>query len=142
MFVTCIYSSVSMLNNSMKCLLMVIYCSLRGFFARVQTSRGLSSASLLLQAAEAVLPKQKRALAVSEFKHAVVSYKRRSKHQNDEEGKLRKSLTGMPIILNMLVILFGSCLLYFFVVSILPFDHDFINCFAFLIITWTVFSWS
>ncbi|CAN6443931.1 unnamed protein product [Victoria cruziana] len=58
------------------------------FLPQVQTSRGLSSASLLLQAAEAVLPKQKRALAVSEFKHAVVSYKRRSKHQNDEEGSL------------------------------------------------------
>ncbi|XP_031503937.1 F-box protein At5g52880 [Nymphaea colorata] len=58
------------------------------FLPQVHTSRGISSASLLLQAAEAVLPKQKRALTASEYKHAVVACKRRSKHQNDEEGPL------------------------------------------------------
>ncbi|KAJ0986289.1 hypothetical protein J5N97_004645 [Dioscorea zingiberensis] len=43
----------------------------------MQTSHGLSAANLLLQAAEAALPKQKKALSVAEFKHAVVAHKRR-----------------------------------------------------------------
>lgn len=51
---------------------------------RVQTGYGISSANVLLQAAEAALPKQKKALAVSEFKHAAVAYKRRSKSQQVE----------------------------------------------------------
>ncbi|XP_042389442.1 F-box protein At5g52880-like isoform X4 [Zingiber officinale] len=50
----------------------------------VQTGYGISSANVLLQAAEAALPKQKKAIAVSEFKHAAVAYKRRSKSQQDE----------------------------------------------------------
>jgi len=51
--------------------------------ARVQTSHGISSANLLVQAAEASLPKQKKSLAVSEFKHAVVAHKRRGKAHLD-----------------------------------------------------------
>lgn len=43
------------------------------------------AANALLQAAEAALPKQKRALAITEFKHAVVAHKRRLKVQKDEE---------------------------------------------------------
>ncbi|XP_074575789.1 F-box protein At5g52880 [Curcuma longa] len=54
------------------------------FLPEVQTGYGISSANALLQAAEAALPKQKKALAVSEFKHAAVAYKRRSKSQQDE----------------------------------------------------------
>lgn len=50
----------------------------------MQTGYGISLANALLQAAEAALPKQKKALAVSEFKHAAVAYKRRSKSQQDE----------------------------------------------------------
>ncbi|RWV97325.1 hypothetical protein BHE74_00020398 [Ensete ventricosum] len=50
---------------------------------RVQTGHGLSSANVLLQAAEVALPKQKKALAVSEFKHAAVAHKRRSKAHHD-----------------------------------------------------------
>lgn len=50
---------------------------------RVQTGHGLSSANVLLQAAEVALPKQKKALAVSEFKHAAVAHKRRSRAHHD-----------------------------------------------------------
>ncbi|KAG1346503.1 F-box protein [Cocos nucifera] len=50
---------------------------------QVQTGNGISSANILLQAAEVVLPKQKKALAVSEFKHAVVAHKRRSRAHED-----------------------------------------------------------
>ncbi|XP_068644826.1 F-box protein At5g52880 [Aristolochia californica] len=50
------------------------------------TDSGISAANLLLQAAEVTLPKQKRALAVTEFKHAIVAYKRRCKAQQDQEG--------------------------------------------------------
>ncbi|CAL9164119.1 F-box protein At5g52880 [Musa acuminata AAA Group] len=49
----------------------------------VQTGHGLSSANVLLQAAEVALPKQKKALAVSEFKHAAVAHKRRSRAHHD-----------------------------------------------------------
>lgn len=49
----------------------------------MQTGHGLSSANVLLQAAEVALPKQKKALAVSEFKHAAVAHKRRSRAHHD-----------------------------------------------------------
>nr|DAD19078.1 TPA_asm: hypothetical protein HUJ06_020541 [Nelumbo nucifera] len=52
----------------------------------VQTRQAVSAANLLLQAAEVALPKQKKVLAVAEFKHAVVAHKRRSKSRQDEEG--------------------------------------------------------
>uniref|UniRef100_A0A1D1Y8V1 F-box protein At5g52880 n=1 Tax=Anthurium amnicola TaxID=1678845 RepID=A0A1D1Y8V1_9ARAE len=52
----------------------------------VQTSSGTSAAYLLHQASEASLPKQKKAMAVSEFKHAVVAQKRRCKVREDDEG--------------------------------------------------------
>ncbi|XP_058100192.1 F-box protein At5g52880 isoform X2 [Magnolia sinica] len=52
----------------------------------VHTSRGVSAANLLLQAAEVALPKQKRGLAVTEFKHAVVAQKRHLKTQQAEGG--------------------------------------------------------
>lgn len=52
------------------------------------TTRGISAANVLLQAAEAAFPKQKRALAVTEFKHAMVAHKRRSKAPLDEQGSV------------------------------------------------------
>ncbi|KAM0938414.1 putative F-box domain-containing protein [Dioscorea sansibarensis] len=59
----------------------------------MQTSHGLSAANLLLQAAEAVLPKQKKALAVSEFKHAVVAHKRRYRaHQHGGSMQLPQDI--------------------------------------------------
>ncbi|KAL5984741.1 hypothetical protein ACLOJK_041363 [Asimina triloba] len=51
----------------------------------MDANHGVSVANLLLQAAEATLPKQKRALAVTEFKHAVVAHKRRPKPQQDDD---------------------------------------------------------
>ncbi|XP_072994783.1 F-box protein At5g52880 [Typha latifolia] len=49
----------------------------------VQTGHGVASANILLQAAEAALPKQRKAQAVSEFKHSVVAHKRRAKAHQD-----------------------------------------------------------
>ncbi|XP_078151307.1 F-box protein At5g52880-like [Carex rostrata] len=45
----------------------------------IQTTYGVAAANSLLQAAEAVLPKQKKAAAVSEFKHSIIAHKRHSK---------------------------------------------------------------
>ncbi|XP_043716107.1 F-box protein At5g52880 [Telopea speciosissima] len=56
------------------------------FLPQGQTRRGISAANLLHQAAEVALPKQKRVLAVAEFKHAVVAHKRRCKPQKVEAG--------------------------------------------------------
>lgn len=52
----------------------------------MQTQTAISAANVLLQKAESVFPKQKKVLAVTEFKHAMVSSKRRSKAQQEEEG--------------------------------------------------------
>ena len=50
----------------------------------IQTGYGVEAANSLLQAAEVVLPKQKKAMAVSEYKHSIIAHKRRSKsHHND-----------------------------------------------------------
>lgn len=48
------------------------------------SSQGISAANLLLQAVEASLPKQKKALAVTEFKHAAVALRRHSKNRQGE----------------------------------------------------------
>ncbi|XP_027159157.1 F-box protein At5g52880 [Coffea eugenioides] len=53
---------------------------------QVQSQNAISAANLLLQNAESTLPKQKKVLAVTEFKHAIVSSKRRNKAQQEEEG--------------------------------------------------------
>ncbi|KAJ6841735.1 F-box protein isoform X1 [Iris pallida] len=50
----------------------------------VQTSQGMSSANVLVQAVEVSLPKQKKSVAVSEFKNAMVAHKRRGKTHQDE----------------------------------------------------------
>lgn len=54
----------------------------------MQTSNAVSAAHLLLRSAEAALPKQKRNLAVTEFKQAMVARKRRCKAREEEKGKL------------------------------------------------------
>ncbi|KAJ4837798.1 hypothetical protein Tsubulata_032653 [Turnera subulata] len=55
---------------------------------QMQTRSAASAAHLLLQSAEAALPKQKKSLAVKEFKHAKVALKRRSKVEQEGEGAL------------------------------------------------------
>ncbi|KAK6925895.1 F-box domain [Dillenia turbinata] len=52
----------------------------------MQTLSAASAANVLLQSAEAALPKQKRNLAMTEFKQAKVAYKRRYKSQQANEG--------------------------------------------------------
>lgn len=51
-----------------------------------QAVAGISAANLLNQAVEASLPKQKKALAVSEYKHAVIAQKRRCKLHHNLKG--------------------------------------------------------
>ncbi|KAJ7974115.1 F-box protein [Quillaja saponaria] len=52
----------------------------------VQTSSAVSSTHILLQSVEAALPKQKKSLAVTEFKHAMVAHKRRLKTRREGNG--------------------------------------------------------
>lgn len=52
----------------------------------MQTQNSISAANILLQSAESSLPKQKKVCAVKEFKHAMVSCKRRGKAQQEEDG--------------------------------------------------------
>ncbi|WVZ99317.1 hypothetical protein U9M48_044638 [Paspalum notatum var. saurae] len=49
----------------------------------VQTGYAVSAANALLQAVEISLPKQKKAQAVSEFKHSVIAHKRRARVQQN-----------------------------------------------------------
>ncbi|XP_057853277.1 F-box protein At5g52880 isoform X4 [Cryptomeria japonica] len=53
------------------------------------TSQRILAANLLLQAAEASLPKQKKALAITEFKHAAVALRRHSKFRHQEADPLQ-----------------------------------------------------
>ncbi|XP_044467455.1 F-box protein At5g52880 [Mangifera indica] len=55
----------------------------------MQTSSAVSAAHLLLQSAEASLPKQKKNLAITEFKHAKVAFKRHSKSCQDAKGTVQ-----------------------------------------------------
>lgn len=57
-----------------------------------RTSSGISSAKLLIGAAEAVLPKQRKVLALSEFKQAAIAHKRGSKTPQCTEGNYTKLL--------------------------------------------------
>lgn len=50
---------------------------------QVQTSYGMSSATILFQAADATFSQQRRKLASSEFKHAAVAHKRHYKTHHD-----------------------------------------------------------
>ncbi|KAG5558705.1 hypothetical protein RHGRI_008610 [Rhododendron griersonianum] len=53
------------------------------FDARMQTQKAISAANLLTQSAEAVLPKQRRVLAATEFRHAKIAHKRRCKDRQE-----------------------------------------------------------
>lgn len=55
-----------------------------------QTQFAISAANSLLQSAEFALPKQKRAMAVKEHKHAIVACKRKSKANHEEDGDLHQ----------------------------------------------------
>lgn len=59
--------------------------------SEVGSSQGISAANLLLQAVEASLPKQKKALAVTEFKHAAVALRRHSKIRQGETESVQLS---------------------------------------------------
>ncbi|EXC05935.1 F-box protein [Morus notabilis] len=52
----------------------------------MQTRSAVSGAHVLLQSAEASLPKQKKNLVVAEFKQAMVAHKRRCKARKEEKG--------------------------------------------------------
>ncbi|XP_059429047.1 F-box protein At5g52880 [Corylus avellana] len=52
----------------------------------MQIRTAVSAAHILHQSAEAALPKQKRNLAITEFKHAMVAHKRRYKAHQEERG--------------------------------------------------------
>ncbi|GMH08940.1 hypothetical protein Nepgr_010780 [Nepenthes gracilis] len=53
---------------------------------QMQTQSAVSAANVLIQSAEAALPKQKRVLAITEFKQAKVAHKRRSKACKEDTG--------------------------------------------------------
>ncbi|KAM7273369.1 hypothetical protein ACFE04_028033 [Oxalis oulophora] len=69
----------------------------------MQTSSAVSAAHLLFQSADAALPKQKRSLAISEFKQAKVALKRNIKARRQEE---RESSSQLPE--DVLVHIFSS----------------------------------
>ncbi|XP_058206049.1 F-box protein At5g52880 [Rhododendron vialii] len=50
---------------------------------QMQTQKAISAANLLIQSAEAVLPKQRRVLAATEFRHAKIAHKRRCKDRQE-----------------------------------------------------------
>ncbi|XP_076948068.1 F-box protein At5g52880-like [Bidens hawaiensis] len=52
---------------------------------RMQTQSAIAAANTLVQAAESALPKQKKTLAVTEFKQAMVAHKRSSKARRDQD---------------------------------------------------------
>lgn len=54
---------------------------------RIQTQSAVSAVHFLLQSVEAALPKQKKNVAVTEFKHAMVAHKRRCKAHQVEKGQ-------------------------------------------------------
>ena len=63
--------------------LLQILCINWFFSHSAQTGYALSAANALLQVVEVALPKQKKAQAVSEFKHSVIAYKRRARVQQN-----------------------------------------------------------
>ncbi|KAF7147860.1 hypothetical protein RHSIM_Rhsim03G0195700 [Rhododendron simsii] len=50
---------------------------------QMQTQKAISAANLLIQSAEAVLPKQRRVLAATEFRHAKIAHKRCCKDRQE-----------------------------------------------------------
>lgn len=55
---------------------------------RMQTRSAVSAAHLLFQSVEATLPKQKKNLAVTEYKNSMVAHKRRTKARQEENGDI------------------------------------------------------
>jgi len=72
----------------------------------METKSAVSAAHFLLQIVEAKLPNRKKNVAVTEFKHAVISHKRRSKAHLVEEGQIiyknKKIKEGKVIMLKRL----------------------------------------
>ncbi|PRQ60216.1 hypothetical protein RchiOBHm_Chr1g0378761 [Rosa chinensis] len=52
----------------------------------MKTRSAVSAAHLLLQSVEATLPKQKKNLAVTEYKNAMIAHKRRAKARQEENA--------------------------------------------------------
>ncbi|KAM3729929.1 hypothetical protein ACB098_12G048200 [Castanea mollissima] len=69
---------------------------------QMQTCTAASAAHLLYQSAEAALPKQKRNLAITEFKHAMVAHKRRQKACQEERGSAQLPLDVLVHIFSFL----------------------------------------
>ncbi|KAG5004946.1 hypothetical protein JHK86_029085 [Glycine max] len=65
-----------------------------------RTQSAVSAVHFLLQSVEAALPKQKKNVAVTEFKHAMVAHKRRCKAHQVEKGSL-------PLPQDILVLIFS-----------------------------------
>lgn len=63
----------------------------------MKTGSAVSAAHLLLQSVEATLPKQKKNLAVAEYKNAMVVHKRRTKARQEENGNKLTIRYFMPI---------------------------------------------
>ncbi|KAL6533256.1 hypothetical protein OROMI_027368 [Orobanche minor] len=84
---------------------------------QIQTQSAISAANSLLQSAELVLPKQKRALAVTEHKHAVVVSKRKSKtnqkEQRQDDRLVSESSTLIGDTVRIVVLLFGQAIVEF-----------------------------
>lgn len=59
----------------------------------MKTSAAVSAVNLLLKSVEAVLPKQKKNLAIVEFKQAKVALKRRSKSHEEDIGMFSSYLS-------------------------------------------------
>ncbi|GAB4826301.1 hypothetical protein Ancab_009165 [Ancistrocladus abbreviatus] len=53
---------------------------------QMQTQSAVSAANVLVQSAEAAMPKQKRALVLTEFRQAKVAHKRRSRGCKEDKG--------------------------------------------------------
>ncbi|KAL8557326.1 hypothetical protein ACS0TY_004677 [Phlomoides rotata] len=69
---------------------------------QMETQSAISAANSLLQSAEFAFPKQKRALAVTEYKQAVVASKRKSKTNKEEQGFAQLPLDVLVSIFSFL----------------------------------------
>ncbi|XP_052176319.1 F-box protein At5g52880 isoform X2 [Diospyros lotus] len=77
-------SAYSKLSKNLQSLIFRDTLSAFHLLPQIQTQSAVSAANLLMQSADAVLPKQKRVLAATEFKHAKVAHKRRCKDRQEE----------------------------------------------------------
>ncbi|XP_022774030.1 F-box protein At5g52880-like isoform X2 [Durio zibethinus] len=68
----------------------------------MQTGGAVAAAHLLLQSAEATLPKQKKSLVVTEFKHAKVAHTRRRKAHREEKGSAQLPQDVLVYIFSLL----------------------------------------